>query len=355
MTHADSIWAKALELHSDSLQSKVDSLQAKLDGLQGKTDFLSNVIETANDGVSNQLSATNNFLALIAVIVTIAAIWLGVLIEKRKRQIESMAKIIDEKKNAVESIAKVVDDKKRSVEVMSNIVDSKKETVESLAETVDKKKNEVETLAKATEELDKKISSNLSSLYKDLRAEETKTLFQRLVAEPQDIVNLERLLLAREVNVDNFHLLKEAFLHLPDAIKKDNDQDDYDNVKHSFMLQFFQHFFYLSLKDDDIRPVFTDNFKNVFNNGYESDIKRATEGLCKALTDADSKFDKIDVLTKFLKAINTCKFKNFALLKKILENKLSEQGLLEKAINHCKADKVDLPMFGLVISDETKK
>ena len=61
MTHADSIWAKALEAHSDSLQGKVDLLQAKLDALEGKTEFLANVVETANDGVSNQLSTDTCF------------------------------------------------------------------------------------------------------------------------------------------------------------------------------------------------------------------------------------------------------------------------------------------------------
>ena len=65
MTHADSLWAKALEAHSDSLQSKVDLLQAKLDVLEGKTEFLANMVEIANDGVSNQLSAANNLLVFL--------------------------------------------------------------------------------------------------------------------------------------------------------------------------------------------------------------------------------------------------------------------------------------------------
>ncbi len=324
MTHADSLWAKALELHTDSLQSKVDSLQAKLDALQGKTDFLSNVIETANDGVSNQLSATNNLLALVGVIVTIAAIWLGVLIEKRKRQIEKMAETIDTKKKAVEDLAAIVDDKKEKVDI----------------------------IAKATEDLDKKIHGDITGLYNDLRKEETKTLFQRIAKEPLDIDNLGPILLAREVEPENFLLLKQAFLKVPE-IPVVEDKIDLENgvfriksdTNHSFMLQFFQHFFYQSVKDDDIRQTFVDNFKNVFDNAFDSDIVRATEGLCKALTDADSKFDKVYVLKGFLKAINTSKFENFALLRKILEENLSEQGLLQLAIERCEADNITLSLF----------
>ena len=317
---------KTLELHSDSLQNRVDSLQGKLDVLQEKTNFLSNIIETANDGVSNQLSATNNLLALVAVIVTIAAIWLGILIEKRKRQIEKMAETIDLKKKAVEG----------------------------LASTIDGKKQEVELLAKTTEDLDKKIHSDIAGLYNDLRKEETKTLFQRIAKEPLDIDNLAQLLLAREVDPENFTLLKQAFLKLQE-IPKVEDKIDLEkgilriktDTNHSFMLQFFQHFFYQSLKDDDIRPAFVDNFKNVFDNAFESDIIRATDGLCRALTDADSTFDKIEVLTEFLKAINDSKFSKFDIIREILQEKVTPQTLLQSSIERCKADSAYLSLFGI--------
>lgn len=345
MTHADSIWAKSLELHSDSLQSKVDSLQVKLDALQAKSDLMYSVVESANSGIANQLSTITIWLEFIAIVIAVGGGILGFYISKKRREIERMARTVDEKKLIVESLAGTVDVKKQAVETLAGTVDEKKQTVEALAEIVDGKKKDVEVLAKATEALDIKIHSDISGLYKDLRDEETKALFQRLVAEPQDIVNLERLLLARVVKADNFPLLKEAFLKLPEAVQGDNDQDDYEDVKHSFLLQFFQHFFYLSLKDDDIRPVFIENFKNVFNNGYESDIRRATEGLCKALTDEDSTFDKVDVLTEFLKAINTSKFENYALLRKMLEDNLSEQGLLQNAIERCVADNVNISLF----------
>ncbi len=326
MTYADSTWVKALELHADSLQSRVDSLQGKLDVLQDKTNFLSNVIETSNDGVSNQLSATNNLLALIAVIVAIAAIWLGILIEKRKRQIEKMAETID----------------------------SNKKAVEALADTVDIKKKDVEVLAKTTEDLDKKIHSDMTGLYNDLRKEETKTLFQRIAKEPLDIDNLAQLLLARDVDPENFILLKQAYLKLQE-IPEVEDKIDLENgvfrikpdTENSFMLQFFQHFFYQSVKDDEIRPAFVDNFKNVFDNAFQSDIIRATEGLCKSLTDAESTFDKIEVLTEFLKAIDGSKFQRFDVIRDILQKKVTPQAILQSAIERCKADKVYLSLFGI--------
>lgn len=327
MTYADSIWAKALETHSDSLQVKVDSLQAQLDALQGKTDFLSNVIATANDGVSNQLSAANYFLALIAVVMAVVGIWLSIYIGKKKRE----------------------------VDVMAATVESKKEAVEALAEIVDNKKKDIEALAKTTEDLDNKIQNDITGLYNNLRKEETKTIFQRLVKEPLDIDNLSSLLLARDVEPDNYPLLKQAYLNLPEKIEHSPLKDGFlvvqSDSKHNYMLQFFQHFFYLSVKDDDLRPDFVANFKNVFDNAFESDIKRATEGLCKALTDEDSKFDKLDVLTEFLKAINISKFRNFALLRKILEENLGKQDLLQCAITRCTEEKKYLTLFEISPKD----
>lgn len=119
------------------------------------------------------------------------------------------------------------------------------------------------------------------------------------------------------------------------------------DTNNSYMLQFFQHFFYQSVKDDDIRPVFVDNFKNVFDNAFGSDIRRATEGLCKALTEEDSAFDKADVLTEFLKAINGSKFRKFDIIREILQQEVVPQTLLQSAIERCKADKVYLSLFGI--------
>ena len=168
--------------------------------------------------------------------------------------------------------------------------------------------------------------------------------------EPKDIDNLGSLLLARDVDADFFPLLKEAYLKLPEEISpKEENEDEWFTIetdfKHSYMLQFFQHFFYETLKDNDIQPIFTESFKNVFDHAFESDIIRATEGLCRALADTDTTFEKVDVLTEFLKAINGCKHKKFALIRKILEEKISPKELLQRAIERCKEDKFNLLLF----------
>ena len=121
---------------------------------------------------------------------------------------------------------------------------------------MDEKAEKIDKIAKTTEDLDKKIHSDITGLYNDLRKEETKTLFQRIVKEPLDIDNLGQLLLAREVEPEIFPLLKQAFLKVPETPIVE-DKIDLENgvfrinpdTKNSFMLQFFQHFFYQSVKE----------------------------------------------------------------------------------------------------------
>ena len=305
MTHADSIWAKALELHSDSLQNKVDSLQAKFDALHGKTEFLSNIIETANDGVSNQLSTANYLLALVAVVIAIVAIWLGIYIGNKKKEIELMAKTIDETKDAVTKIAK------------------------------------------DTENLDKKVHSNLSDLYKDLRKEETNTIINRLVEEPSDISNLIVFLATRVLSDEYYPLLREAYLNLPQNPDGVSAYTTYDEYRDRYILLFFQHYIDKAVKDDAVRPRLLNNLVASCKAAFKSDIIKTTIDLSKALSDESSSFNKEDVLTQYLKALNNSDFKGLVDLKNILEQNITPSSLLQNAINKCTADHVYLQLFGI--------
>lgn len=322
MTPKDSIWARALEAHADSLQNKVDLLQAKLDDLQGKSEFLSNVVETANEGVSNQLSAANNLLALVAVIMVIVGIWIGIYIAKKKKQID----------------------------VMASTVDAKKKTVEQLAEFVDKKKEKVVEIAKSTEELDKKIHGDLTGLYKDLRKEETNALLDRLIQEPFDICNVSDLLLAREIENSGFLKLKEAFLKLLKEEKSELPENIDKTYQIRYVVLFFQHFCCEALIDEEVAPSIIENLYAGCQTAFKRDIIKSTTELCKAVSSENAKFNKEDVLVEFLLALNHSWHKNYKELRIIIEENITPKVLLQSALERCKKDKVELLLF-----EETKQ
>jgi len=324
MNHADSLWAKALELHSDSLQSRVDILQAKLDVLQDKTEFLSHVIETANDGISNQLSVANYFLALIAVVMAVVGIWLGIYFEKKKRE----------------------------VDVMASTVESKKEIVETLAKIVDEKSEKIDEIAQKTEDLDKKIHSDLSGLYKELRQEETNVLLERLVLEPQDVENLCTLLCARDIEETGYVKLRTAYLKMKKVLKEPIQSNCMCDYSEHFIALFYQHFFYQAIKDDEISHDFANYYGEIFARAYKRDVIKSTIDLCKALSEKTIKIDKVNVLSTYLKALNCSQYSELSELKNIFEHNITPQTLLHDAIERCTTEKVFLTLFGVIPPSE---
>ncbi len=319
MTHADSIWAKALEAHNDSLQRNVDALQAKLEALQSKTDLLTNVVETANDGVSNQLSSATYWLEVIAILITIGGFVLGFYISYKKRQIEKMAQTVDDKKKVVEELAKVVDEKKDDVDV----------------------------IAKSTEELDKKIHGDLTGLYKDLRKEETNALLERLVLEPQDVENLGTVLCARDIDETGYVKLKTAYFTMKKMLEDGSQKNVVRDYSEYYIVLFYQHFFYKALIDDEISPEFEKYYGSIFSRAFNRDMIKSTIDLCKALSEETSTFDKELVLVTYLKALNSSQFSEFAELKNIFEQNISPQTLLQNAISRCTAEQVYLKLFNI--------
>lgn len=329
MTHADSIWLKALELHSDSLQSRVDALQARLDALQAKSDLVYSVVESSNSGVSNQLSTVTIWLEIIAIVITIGGVFLGFYISKKRREIEKMAKTVDEKK----------------------------EIVETLAQTVDEKAEKVDAISETTKELDKKIHNDLTGLYKQLHQEETKSLLERLILEPLDISNIIRLLLARDMVNDYFFLLRKAYLNFLEIVKSDRDENrnaendyyvdgSYYEPNFDYTALFFQHYFEQSIKDDVIRPYMMAQLIEIINGAFKRDMLKSTECLCNALSDKTATFDKLYVLVDFLSSLNNTKHRDFTDLKVLLEMKI-DPDLLNKSKEICKEQNHYLALFGI--------
>lgn len=312
----------------DSINCSVDSLRARIDAFQTKTDVLYNIVETSNDSISNQLASATLWLEVIAILIVITGGVVGLYISYKKRQIEE------------------------------------------ISETVEEKKLLIEKMAKDTEILDAKIHKNLTELYKDLRKEETKALMERLVLEPLDISNLIKPLLARDLDEGNYELLRKAYLTFLDMAKnsdcstddiKDKKKNEYkiegnyNTENFSYLILFFQHYIYQSVKDDSIRPYILTEMTDIVNCAFKRDIVKSTIQLCTALKEETSSFNKEEVLTTFLKGINESKHNEYIDLKNILEQNIIPKTILENAIEKCKEENVYIKLFGIVPPEEKKK
>lgn len=310
----DSLRICSIENQLSGMQDTIDSLQSELTAFQVKTDMLTGIIETSNDSIANQLSAANNLLAFIAIALTIGGAIISFYIRRKKLEVEKMA----------------------------NMVDGKKKTVDAIAKT--------------TKELDEQINSNIKELYLKLRKEETNALLDRLVFEPMDISNLIKLLLARDLEEDGFAKVREAYLKLEEESKEEPAETGIISLSlspsESYMLIFFQHYCYQAVRDDLIRPELMRCFADNSDNAFKRDMIKSTIDLCRALTDETSTFNKEEVLTAYLKALNGCKHRNLEELRNIMEQNITPRSLLENAKDQCTKDGVYLSLFGITKPDE---
>lgn len=310
MITIDSLCVDIVEGHLTDINCTVDSLKSQLDLLQTKSDVLLHIVETSNDSVANQLSSASVFLTVISIIFAIGGVLLGIYFNKKKKEIDAIAKTVEESRQRVDEIS---------------------------ATTV---------------ALDKQIHSSIKDLYQQLRIEETNTLLDRLILEPNDIGNLIHLLLARDLDDAGFNKLREAYLKLlcePDPDEQLPQDGRYIKLRpthlEDYSLLFFQHYCYQAIKDDKIRPELVKGFENNCKKAFKRDIIKTTIDLCKALSEETSSFNKNVVLLAYIKALNNSKHKDLPDLKNILEQNITPKSLLQDVLEQCKNDGIEISLF----------
>lgn len=260
-------------------------------------------MEISNSTIGNELSSASYHLGAMSIIIAIVGIFLGVY-----------------------------------VTILYN-------KIKKIREEVDCNLEKVSGMNDQVKEIDTKIHSNLSGLYKQLREEETKTLLERLVQEPLDINNIDTLLLARSIDESYFDLLKKAYLNLLKTGKENEGSILRPRYKDSYFLLFFQHFCCQTVLDDDLRDNLSVKFKYYIDCAFKRDIIKSTEDMCRALSIDAVPFDREKYLCKYLVALNESKYKDLIELRNILESQINSKTLLPNAIELAAKEGKKLVLF----------
>ena len=145
--------------------------------------------------------------------------------------------------------------------------------------------------------------------------------------------------------------IKEAYLKLisvqEGVVEEKESESSLETKISNYMMLFYQHYCYQSLKDQIICPDLVIWFGTMCACAFKRDIVKSTIDLCKAVSEEDSAFNKTEVLTEYLKAINESQHKNFIDLRNIFEQNIHPDSLLQNAIEQCKTDGVYLELFGI--------
>lgn len=191
--------------------------------------------------------------------------------------------------------------------------------------------------AKMLQQLHSDIQNNMQTIYNKLRREETISLLRRLVDVPEDISNISKILLARNLEKEDFSMLSEAYHNLILRCAELSNENDISKLRKknsnfvdweaSYAIQFAQHFMDKAIVVPDIRAILQPRFKLFFcrcffkNDAEKStrDFKQGVSSLREAL--------QAELLSDYIYAMSQSPYAMYADWYKLLLADLSEQQL----------------------------
>ena len=262
-------------------QLKIEKLNQNFNELQKKYDYQIKVNDQTLNSISNQIGATSFNLSIFAFLFGILAIGLGVYVTWVERK----------------------------------IIRIKYENESLLKET---RKNKEEVVA-----INDLIQKDIYGLFLKIKREETIHILNRLVKIPEDVVNFTDQLISRELEEEDFTLIKKAYLKL-NPKSRDIDVGFGMSFKQKYHLLFFQHFLDQSVKDEEIGLELIDSYFIGIDCSFENDIVKSTEDFMKAIIDLG--FQKRDKeINNFIKGLSMSQHKEFSKVYEIIYNSLNKR------------------------------
>lgn len=250
----------------------IETIKRQIDNLNSQMESLHNLVSHSNDVIANEIAAGDRYLTLVSITLGVLGIILGIYIAWCTNKIKKMKMSMEEKERDIKRTSQIV------------------------------------------EQTNSQIQSDISGLYDKLRREETKTFLNRLIEVPEDIANIIDLLLFRNLDSNDYNLLKQAFDKLP---KEDSRNTEY------YLLLFFQHFAGRSLSDADLRSRFIADFDSLILAAFKNDIIKSTKDMMTVIKDMPNE-EKLQILEPYYKALKRSKFKDnsnlFDSIKSVLTN-----------------------------------
>lgn len=273
------------------LIQSVTRIQGQQELLEDRVGNLVEVIDVSNDGISNALSASNSYLTVVSIIIALMAAGLALYVAYLERKMRSM-----------------------------------KDAVSQMNQEVSAKEAEVKALVN-------QVNNDVDGLYVKIRREDTKAMLKRLVKVPEDVTNMEDALLSRDLEKEDFLLLKQAYMAL---VEKGRDKERVGLFKptkgEEYLLLFFQHFSGLSVEDDFLGERIIPYFQRGLDCAFENDVKKVIDDLSGVLVKKNASYDRLNVLAHLIAALNHSKeTKDHPEYLQSLKEKVNDSQLWQKA------------------------
>lgn len=235
------------------------ALKKEILELKEKYSYQNKINELTMDSVSIQLTASSNNLTVFGILFGFTALIFGIYIT----YIEGKIVKISEKNTIMLSKSKVI-------------------------------KDEVESINKL-------IQEDIYGLFIKIKREETLAILNRLVKIPKDIVNLIDILVSRELEKEDYLLLRKAYLSVFDSKTV--------NFKDNYKLLFFQHFLDLVIKDNQTGSDLISFYSRGIRSSFENDVLKSTRDFVKGISEIGID-DKKNHVNSFFEGLSISDYKN---------------------------------------------
>lgn len=304
-------------------------------------------VDRTNETISNQITASSHtiqvwgvIIAIVAVVITIFMSIMGAVYAKRINRIRkniqeltSNAKI--QLKNAKIATDEIAEQQERVSANQTEIVNLQSK-INTEANQIRQNLEDGEKQIEILQELYGKFKDNSSKIYSQLHKEETKRIIERLKEVPEDISNVESVLLSRDLDDASFDGIYEAYktliqryfdisqLHDVDELRKTN--PSFLNKENGYAILFAQHFFKQSIATEDLRNLIRKKLSYLMSCYYKNDAEKSTKDFKMGLQQVEEKLSN-EMLKEYILALGKSKYANFKELYEILLMDLNEEQL----------------------------
>lgn len=313
----DSLSAKMVNIENSvaAEQREIAILQKEVEVCEKSLRCIDEHVDRANEKVSTQIAASSHtiqvwgwIISALAILASLAGIFFARHINKLRKNIAALYLEAEKKLKQAKEASDDIDETQQRA--MSQLNEGKKVLTE------------VESKIQELQLIYSNIQENATAIYESVKREETKALLARLVNVPEDVTNMQTVLLVRLLKEEDYQILLKAYENLinqyqqiygtstTEELRKKSPQFAYKES--AYVMLFAQHFMGRAIMMPELRHLLQDMFGDLFKDYFFiNDAEKCTEDFKAGVMQLDEA-TQINLITDYILAIHKSRFDKFS-------------------------------------------
>ena len=334
--------AKTIEsVKYDSLSQQVSGLKVQLNEARKEIELVRKELcvneksqqtieehmDMTNEAIANQLAASSHTIQIWGILFSLLAIVLSVGGILLAHHVNKMWANLEKLSSEVECQIKQADDTLGEINEQQQRVSAQQKEIHAMLNATDDKCRELQAI-------NQDIQDNMQAIYAKLRREETIALLHRLESIPEDIVNVEDILLARNLEKSDYKSLRMAYDNLIHRCEELNGvatinalrqkSSEFIRYEEKYALLFAQHFMDEAIRDPDLLELMRIRFGTFYGaNFFKNDAEKSTKDFKQGISVLNEEL-QTKLLVELINAIVKSRYEGIAEFYSVLLSDLPE-------------------------------